>query len=102
MKCIFNILTVISDDEAQLYDSVRAWAQENIDLLIGFAAVSLLLVIALIIAIYKIIRIRRKSESKLAEKNLEIRDANQKMLASINYASRIQGFFQRVSTPTSV
>jgi serine phosphatase RsbU (regulator of sigma subunit) len=53
--------------------------------------VSLLLVIALVIAIYKIIRIRRKSVSKLAEKNMEIREVNNKMLASVNYASRIQG-----------
>ena len=79
------------EDEANWMDGLRNWAQENIDLLLGSVVVSIILVIALIIAIYKIIKIRRKSESKLAEKNLEIREANQKMLASINYASRIQG-----------
>ena len=77
------LLVDIMEDEANWMDGLRNWAQENIDLLLGSVVVSIILVIALIIAIYKIIKIRRKSESKLAEKNLEIREANQKMLASI-------------------
>lgn len=85
------LLVDIMEDEANWMNGLRNWAQENIDLLLGSVVVSITLVIALIIAIYKIINIKRKSESKLAEKNLEIREANQKMLASINYASRIQG-----------
>ena len=74
------LLVDIMEDEANWMDGLRNWAQENIDLLLGSVVVSIILVIALIIAIYKIIKIRRKSESKLAEKNLEIREANQKML----------------------
>ena len=84
------ILDILADDE-HWYDQISRWAGGHIDFLLGSSVVSLLLVIALIIAIYKIIRIRRKSVSKLAEKNMEIREVNNKMLASVNYASRIQG-----------
>ena len=87
MKPYLDILA----DDTQWYDDISTWAKEHIDLLLGSVVVSLLLVIALVIAIYKIIRIRRKSVSKLAEKNMEIREVNNKMLASVNYASRIQG-----------
>ena len=87
------ILDILQGDEwyAEWYGKISTWAKEHIDLLLGSSVVSLLLVIALVIAIYKIIRIRRKSVSKLAEKNMEIREVNNKMLASVNYASRIQG-----------
>ena len=86
MKHYLNIL----EDDTQWYEQISRWAAEHIDLLIGSAVVSLLLVIALIIAIYKIIRIRRKSESKLAEKNKQIRHTHSQLMASVNYASRIQ------------
>jgi len=85
------ILDILQDDDAEWYAEINAWATEHIDFLLASVLVSLLLVIALVVAIYKIIRIRRKSESKLAEKNMEIREVNNKMLASVNYASRIQG-----------
>ena len=86
MNHYLNIL----EDDTQWYEQISSWAKEHIDLLIGSAVVSLLLVIALIIAIYKIIRIRRKSESKLAEKNKQIRHTHSQLMASVNYASRIQ------------
>ena len=85
------ILDILQDDDAEWYGDISKWAGEHIDFLLCSSVVSLLLVIALVIAIYKIIRIRRKSVSKLAEKNMEIREVNNKMLASVNYASRIQG-----------
>ena len=85
------ILDILQDDDAEWYGKISKWAGEHIDFLLCSSVVSLLLVIALVIAIYKIIRIRRKSVSKLAEKNMEIREVNNKMLASVNYASRIQG-----------
>ena len=86
MKPYLDILA----DDTQWYEDISTWAKEHIDLLLGSVVVSLLLVIALIIAIYKVIRIRRKAESKLAEKNKQIRHVNSQMMASINYASRIQ------------
>ncbi|MBQ3655557.1 MAG: serine/threonine-protein phosphatase [Bacteroidales bacterium] len=85
------LLNVIEKNTSDWYDEINSWGAEHIELLLSMFAVSLILVIALIIAIYKIVKIKRKSESRLAEKNMEIRDVNQKMLASINYASRIQG-----------
>ena len=89
--CTMSILLDISTDEASWMDGLRKWASENIDVLLVLVAVSLLCIIALIIAIYRIIIIKRKSVSKLAEKNMEIREVNNKMLGSVNYASRIQG-----------
>lgn len=89
-KTSMILLVDITENEAYWMDSLLNWAQENINLLLSSFVVSVLLVIALFIVIYKIIIIKRKSESRLAEKNMEIREVNQKMLASVIYASRIQ------------
>ena len=86
MNFNFNIFL----SSVQWYDAVHSWVNGHIDVVIWSAAVLFVLVIAFIIAVCKIIKIKRKSESRLAEKNMEIREVNQKMLASVIYASRIQ------------
>lgn len=86
MNFYFNIfLSVIQWSEV-----VRAWVNGHIDVVIGSFAVLFVLLIAFIIVVYKIIKVKHKSESQMAEKNMEIREVNQKMLASVIYASRIQ------------
>ena len=86
MNFYFNIFLSVM----QWSEVVRAWVNDHIDVVIGSFAVLFVLLIAFIIVVYKIIKVKHKSESQMAEKNMEIREVNQKMLASVIYASRIQ------------
>ena len=74
-----------------LADEPETWTftvEKNTAIMVLTAVGVLCVVLALMI--YRTRRIKRRTAAKLAEKNMEIRAANNKLLASINYAGRIQ------------